>query len=90
MPAQKKIPMSPCSACREEKPKKEVLRSVRTAAGERRLDLSGRRRGRGAYFCNTAACIARLRKQKLLHKTFSCEVPEAVYAGIEEEFSRAQ
>ena len=90
MPAQKKIPMRTCIACREEKPKKEMLRIVRNAAGEIRLDLSGKLPGRGAYICNNAAGIARLRKQKLLHKTFSCEVPEAVYAGIEEEFSRAQ
>ena len=90
MPAQKKIPMRTCIACREEKPKKEMLRIVRNAAGEIRLDLSGKLPGRGAYICNNAACIVRLKKQKLLHKTFSCEVPEAVYAGIEEEFSRAQ
>ena len=90
MPAQKKIPMRTCIACREEKPKKEMLRIVRNAAGEIRLDLSGKLPGRGAYICNSAACIARLRKQKLLHKTFSCDVPEAVYAGIEEEFHRAQ
>ena len=90
MPAQKKIPMRTCIACREEKPKKEMLRIVRNAAGEIRLDLSGKLTGRGAYICNSAACIARLRKQKLLHKTFSCDVPAAVYAGIEEEFSRAQ
>mgnify|MGYP000765351728 FL=1 len=90
MPAQKKIPMRTCIACREEKPKKEMLRIVRNAAGEIRLDLSGKLPGRGAYICNSAACIARLKKQKLLHKTFSCDVPEAVYAGIEEEFSRAQ
>ena len=90
MPAQKKIPMRTCIACREEKPKKEMLRIVRNAAGEIRLDLSGKLPGRGAYICNSAACIARLKKQKLLHKTFSCDVLEAVYAGIEEEFHRAQ
>ena len=70
MPAQKKIPMRTCIACREEKPKKEMLRIVRNAAGEIRLDLSGKLPGRGAYICNNAACIARLQKQKLLHKTF--------------------
>ena len=90
MPKQKKIPMRTCIACREEKPKKEMLHIVRNAAGEIRLDLSGKLPGRGAYICNNAACIACLKKQKLLHKTFSCEVSEAVYAGIEEEFSRAQ
>ena len=89
MPAPKKIPMRTCIACRTEKSKKEMLRIVRNAAGEIRLDLSGKLPGRGAYICNSEACILRLRKQKLLNKTFSCDVPEEVYQSVEEEF-RAQ
>ena len=86
MTAQKKIPMRTCIACREEKPKREMLRIVRNSEGKVNLDFSGKLPGRGAYICNSEACIKRLRKQKLLHKTFSAEVSEAVYAGIEEEF----
>lgn len=53
MPAQKKIPMRTCIACREEKPKKEMLRIVRNAAGEIRLDLSGKLRGAGHISATT-------------------------------------
>lgn len=81
-----KIPMRTCIACRQEKPKRDMLRVVKNAEGEIRLDFSGKLPGRGAYLCNGADCVARLRKYKLLHKAFSCEVPEEVYARIEEEF----
>lgn len=83
----KKIPMRTCIACREEKPKSEMLRVVKNAAGEIRLDFSGKLPGRGAYLCNSAACVARLNKYKLLNKSFSCDVPREVYARIEEEYA---
>ena len=82
----KQIPMRTCIACREEKPKREMLRVVKNAAGEIRLDLSGKLPGRGAYLCDSAECIKKLRKYRLLNKNFSCEVPEEVYRRIEEEY----
>ncbi len=87
MPKAKKIPMRTCIACRGEKPKKEMLRVVRNSEGKISLDFSGKLPGRGAYICDSADCIKRLRKYRLLNKTFSCEVPEEVYTRIEEEFS---
>lgn len=86
MPKTKKIPLRTCIACREEKPKKEMLRVVRNAAGEISLDFSGKLPGRGAYICNSEACVKKLGKYKLLNKVFSADVPAAIYARIEEEF----
>ena len=82
----KKIPMRTCIACREEKPKKEMLRIVKNAAGEIRLDFSGKLAGRGAYICNSEACVKKLGKYKLLHKAFSADVSADIYRAIEEEF----
>ncbi len=82
----KQIPMRTCIACRGEKPKREMLRVVKNAAGEIRLDFSGKLPGRGAYICDSAECIKKLRRYRLLNKNFSCEVPEEVYARIEEEY----
>ncbi|HIZ00574.1 MAG TPA: YlxR family protein [Firmicutes bacterium] len=90
MSAQKKIPMRTCIACREEKPKKEMLRVVKNAAGEIRLDFSGKLPGRGAYVCGSEACIKKLKKYRLLNKAFSSEVAPDVYDAIEEEFLRAK
>lgn len=82
----KDIPLRTCIACREAKPKRELLRVVKNAEGEIRLDFSGKLPGRGAYVCDSAACISKLKKSRLLNKNFSCEVPEEVYLRIEEEF----
>ena len=90
MPAIRKIPMRTCIACREEKPKKEMLRVVKNAAGEIRLDFSGKLPCRGAYVCGNGDCIRKLRKYRLLNKAFSMQVGEEVYDAIEEEFSRAK
>ena len=90
MPAQKKIPMRTCIACREEKPKKEMLRVVKNAAGEIRLDFSGKLPGRGAYVCGSEACIKKLKKYRLLNKAVSSEGAPDVYDAIEEEFLRAK
>ena len=86
MPKPKKIPMRTCIACREEKPKREMLRVVRNSEGAIQLDFSGKLPGRGAYICNSEACVKKLRKYRLLNKTFSADVPEEVYTRIEEEF----
>lgn len=82
----RKIPLRMCIACREEKEKREMLRIVKNAAGEIQLDFSGKLPGRGAYICNSEACIKKLRKYRLLNRAFSCEVREEVYTGIEEAF----
>ena len=86
MPKVRKIPMRTCIACREEKPKKEMLRVVRSSEGAISLDFSDKLPGRGAYICNSAECVKKLKKYRLLNKTFSADVPEEVYARIEEEF----
>ncbi len=83
---EKKIPMRTCIACRQEMPKREMLRIVKNAAGEISLDFSGKMAGRGAYICNNAECVKKLKKYRLLNKAFSCAVPEEVYTRVEEEF----
>ena len=84
----RQIPLRTCIACREEKPKRDMLRVVRNAEGKIDLDFSGKLPGRGAYLCDSADCIKRLRRYRLLNKAFSAEVPEEVYLRIEEEYAR--
>ena len=45
----KKIPMRMCLGCREMKPKRELLRVVRSPEGEVSFDTVGKKPGRGAY-----------------------------------------
>ena len=79
----KKIPMRMCVACREMKPKKEMLRVVRTPEGEVVIDPTGKRSGRGAYICASASCLALARKQRQLERAFECAVDAAAYEALE-------
>ena len=86
MPKTKKIPLRMCIACRELKEKKAMLRIVKNQEGEIFLDFSSKASGRGAYICDNPDCIKKLKKQRLINKTFSCEVEDKVYTAIEEEY----
>ena len=67
------------------KPKKELVRIVRTPEGEIHMDLSGKMNGRGAYICPDKQCLLKARKGRRLEKAFECAVPDAVYERLETE-----
>lgn len=81
---QKKIPQRTCNGCGAQKPKKELVRVVRSPEGEISLDLIGKKPGRGAYICRDIECLKKARKTKRLARVLECEIPEAVYAEMEE------
>lgn len=80
----KKIPMRLCTGCGEMKPKKELVRVVRSKDGEIALDLTGRANGRGAYICSKLSCLQAARKARRFEKAFSCKIPDEVYERMEE------
>ena len=82
---QKKIPMRQCVGCREMKPKRELIRVVRSPEGEISLDFKGKAPGRGAYICPAPACLKQAIKAKALERAFSTQIPEAVYEKLNEE-----
>ena len=86
MAKSKTVPMRTCIACREMKPKKDMIRNVRNANGEIFADPTGKASGRGAYICTAEECQKKLTNKKLLHKAFAAEVSETVYRGVEERF----
>lgn len=85
---QKKIPMRRCCGCNEQKPKKELIRVVRSSEGEISLDLTGKASGRGAYICNNLECLKKARKSRRIDKTFEVTIPDAIYDKMEEEISK--
>lgn len=78
----KKIPMRQCLGCREMKPKRELIRVVKSPQGEISLDFKGKKPGRGAYLCPREECLKRVRKSKALEHAFSAQVPEEVYEAL--------
>lgn len=82
---EKKIPMRQCLGCREMKPKRELIRVVRAPEGTVSLDFKGKAPGRGAYICPNSDCLKRAVKTKALERALSVQIPEEVYAVLQEE-----
>ena len=82
---QKKIPMRQCLGCNEHKPKKELIRVVRTPEGDIVLDLTGKRSGRGAYICYDLKCLKRARRSGRIESNLEVSIPEEIYDRMESE-----
>ena len=83
-PKPKKIPMRMCVGCREMKPKKELLRAVRSPEGQVSLDTTGKKPGRGAYCCYNAECLRRALKQGQLDRQLEVKLTDEVNAQLTE------
>ena len=81
----KKIPVRRCVGCNEGKPKKELVRIVRSAEGEISVDLTGKKSGRGAYLCPKPDCLAKAQKAKRLERALDCAIPDEVYDRLAQE-----
>lgn len=79
---QKKIPMRQCLGCREMKPKRELIRAVKSPDGEVNLDFKGKMPGRGAYLCPNGECLKKAMKSKALERAFSVQIPEEIYEEL--------
>ena len=79
---QKKIPMRQCLGCREMKPKKELIRVVRSPEGDISLDFRGKANGRGAYVCPDPACLKKAIRAKALERAFETSIPDEIYAQL--------
>jgi predicted RNA-binding protein YlxR (DUF448 family) len=76
-PKPRHIPLRTCIACGESRPKRELIRIVRTPDGHVALDPTGKKSGRGAYLCAKRSCWEpALRKGKLEHEFGVALLPE--------------
>ena len=78
----KKIPMRQCLGCREMKPKRELLRVVRSPEGAVSLDLKGKANGRGAYVCRNSECLKKAIRSKAISRAFETEIPQEIYDAM--------
>lgn len=82
---ERRQPLRMCTGCGEMKPKRELVRVVKTKDGEIFLDPTGKKSGRGAYLCPNAECLKKARKSRRLERAFACRIPDEVYDRMEEE-----
>ena len=81
----KKIPRRMCLGCGEMKPKRELIRVVKSKEGDISLDLTGKKSGRGAYICKSVECFEKARKARKFERSFSCMISEDIYNSMEGE-----
>ena len=84
---QKKIPMRQCGGCGEMRPKRELVRIVRSPEGEISLDLTGRKNGRGSYVCKSVECFEKAIKRKSFERAFGMKIPEETAENILKELT---
>ena len=65
------------------KPKRELLRVVRSPEGEVSLDPRGKLPGRGAYVCPNADCFRKAVKSRALDRALEVKIPDEVMTRLE-------
>ena len=81
----KKIPLGMCTGCMEMKPKKELIRVVKSPEGEVSVDLTGKKSGRGAYVCKNTECLEKAFKAKRLSRNLDVVIDEEIYNRLRNE-----
>lgn len=79
MNSRKKVPMRKCVATGEMRPKKELVRIVRSKEGEISIDLTGKKSGRGAYLSKDKEAVQLAKKRNILSKQLETQVDDAIY-----------
>ena len=86
----KKIPLRQCVGCREMKPKRDLIRVVRSPEGAISLDFKGKASGRGAYVCPDPECLKRAIRSKALERGLDTAIPQEIYDSLTSEMEARQ
>ncbi|HEY8462517.1 MAG TPA: YlxR family protein [Bacillota bacterium] len=73
----KKIPQRTCTGCKTVRPKKELVRIVRTPDGDVLVDPTGKKSGRGAYICPNPDCLELAFKKAVLDQALETTISAA-------------
>jgi len=81
-----KIPQRTCIGCKCKKPKKEMIRIVRTPDGKIIIDETGKKSGRGAYLCGDVKCLDIAFKENSLNKSLKQDIPLQILDELRKDF----
>ena len=85
MGAVKKIPMRQCVGCGKMKPKKELVRVLKTEDEGIVIDRTGRKNGRGAYLCSSEECLRLAVKNHGFERSFKTKISGEVYQQLKDQ-----
>ena len=74
-----------CTGCGEMKPKRELIRVLKTPEEEIVIDATGKKNGRGAYVCCSLACLQKAIKTKGLERSLKVGIPGELIETLEKE-----
>jgi uncharacterized protein len=86
-PRQKHIPQRTCIACKQVRPKRELIRVVRTPDGHITLDPTSKKSGRGAYVCARRSCWDIALKKGKLEREFETTLSPEDRAALDEYYA---
>ncbi|HKM18134.1 MAG: YlxR family protein [Firmicutes bacterium] len=82
----KHVPIRTCVGCRQSKPKKELIRVVRTPQLEIAIDHTGKKSGRGAYLCPSKECLSKALQGRQLERALQTTISEEIKVMLEQDF----
>ncbi|WP_216827951.1 RNase P modulator RnpM [Alkalihalobacterium elongatum] len=85
---QRKVPLRKCIVTNEMKPKKELIRVVRSPEGEVVIDQTGKKNGRGAYISNGKEYFEIAKKKDIFSKHLNVKVSEDIYDQLIEQVGK--
>lgn len=86
----RKTPMRMCVGCREMKPKKDLIRVVRSAdGGVPFVDRTSKAAGRGAYICKDVECLNKAVKSNALSRALEIKIDDEITTALEKEIIRS-
>lgn len=78
-----------CTGCSASRPKRELLRVVRTPQGEITVDPTGKVAGRGAYLCPDPDCLDKALRSKRLENALECTLSAETVDQLREAVSES-
>ena len=74
--------MRKCVATGEMKPKKELVRIVRSKEGDVSIDLTGKKSGRGAYLSMDKEAVLLAKKKNTLSNLLGVSINDSIYEEL--------
>jgi len=81
-----KIPIRTCIGCQCKKPKKEMIRIIKTPEGNIEIDKTGKKSGRGAYLCSNVECLDIALRKNNLNRSLKQDIPLKTLDELRKDF----
>jgi len=82
MVQRRKVPYRKCVITGQMRPKKEMIRIVRSKDGHVSVDLTGKKNGRGAYLTMDLDTINQAEETGILNRQLNAKVDSSIYVDL--------